>query len=107
MNRDEIFSRFKQEIQSAALSREDDGNIYIFLKENEAAGGRPNLLIFDGANPVRKTNYRFYEKNGSYFIRIDEVDYEMLLPDEVSDQEPFSFSVKDSESQQLNFENYI
>ena len=106
-DKNDIFIRFKQEIPSGALSRQNDGALYIFMKEQHPVEEKYNLLIFDGGSPPQKSNYSFLEKNGSYFIKIDGVDYEMILPDTISDEDPFILTLKASDGQLIQFENYI
>ena len=106
-NKAEVFIRFKQEIPSGALSRQDDGALYVFMKEQHPSAEKYNLLIFDGGGVPKKSNYSFLENNEAYFIKIDGMDYEMILPDAISDEEAFTLTLKGADGQLIQFENYI
>ena len=104
--KEEVFTQIKHELQSAALNRIDNGNLYVFMKEGKSAKDNYNLLIFDG-DKMRKSTYGFIEKNGGYFINIDGEEFEIQVPEAVSDEEPFTFTVKGATGVVLQFENYI
>lgn len=102
-----VFQYFKKEIPSGALSRTDNGSIYIFMKENTFAGEKNNLLIFDGANKPQKAIYHLFESDGAYFIQINDTFYELQLPDKISDEEAFTMTIKSADGTLISFENYI
>jgi hypothetical protein len=106
-DKETVFQYFKNEIPAGALSRKDDGSIYIFLKENNVAGEKDNLLIFGSGNKPQKATYHLFENNGTYFVKINSTDYELMLPDKISDEDPFTLTIKSSDGVLIDFENYI
>jgi len=101
-----VFEQITHELQSAALNRMDNGHMYVFMKEGKSSKDNYNLLIFDGAE-LRKSNYSFSEKNDAYFLNLDGVEYEMLIPAAISDEEAFTLTIKDPDGVLIRFENYI
>ena len=106
-DKEAIFQFYKKEIPAGALSRKDDGCIYIFMKENNFAGEKDNLLIFGDSNKPQKATYHLFENNGAYFIKINDKDYELLLPENEPDDEPFTLNIKGEDGVVIGFENYI
>jgi hypothetical protein len=104
--KEEVFTQIKHELQSAALNRIDNGNLYVFMKEAKSAKDNYNLLIFDGGK-MRKSTYNFIEKSGDYFINIEDTEYEIQVPEAVSDEEPFMLTIKSPSGALVQFENYI
>ena len=106
LTKEEVFTQIKHELQSAALNRIDNSSLYVFMKEGKSAKDNYNLLIFDG-DKMSKSTYSFIKKNGGYFINIDGEDYEIQMPEAVSDEEPFTLTIKSPSGALVKFENYI
>ncbi len=106
-SKEEVFTQLKHELQSGAMNRMDTGEMYIFLKEVKTDSKKYNLLVFDVDRNVNKRIYGFAEKDGNYFLTIESEDYEIILPEAISDSEPFTLSVKKGDGSLVVFENFI
>lgn len=101
----QTWERFKHGLTFKALSRKDNGWMYIFLAEDKS---RYNLMVSDLSNAIRNSNYRFTEREAKLFISFDDAEYEVVLPGKLAEEEePFHFQLKDATGKLLQFEEYF
>lgn len=106
-DKSEAFERFQHEIQYKAMSRDDNSGIYIFMKYHPDEADKHNLLVYLPGAEMKKSYYRFRNRGEHYYLYLHDREYEIMLPDHISDETAFSFHLTDDKGHRIFLEPYI